>query len=349
VSRGTGKKALRNLPPSALPEDKVGDAVQGADRTSSGEGTSDPSSTQVISDCLALSQECLEKGLFVAATEECYRAIAVAPDHLPLHLRLGEILHLQGRVEDSLAKLRSVAQTYEARGEAEQAVETYDRILRIAPLDVAARSRLVKLLVETGEIEQALEQYVSLGNAYYQLAQCEKALDVYSDALQVASGSLDSKGWRIRIQHLIGDLSVQLVNWTLAIDCYGDIVKLDPGDERAKMRLVELCLRQGKSQVALRWLEELIRGVADADGRRRAISFLRDVIGANPGMAELRAGLAQLYVDGGQFSKAVAQLEKVGKMYWQAGKKDKAKEVLQQILELDSGKAQEYQRRLGLS
>jgi len=340
---------LRDLPPSALPEDEMGDAVEGVDRALSGEGTSDSSPTQVISDCLALSQECLEKGLFVAATEECYRAIAVAPDHLPLHLRLGEILHLQGRVEDSLAKLRSVAQTYEARGEAEQAVEAYDRILRITPLDVEARSCLVKLLVEAGEIEQALEQHVALGSAYYQLAQGEKALDVYSDALQVTSRSLNSTGWRIRIQYLIGDLSVQMVNWTLAIDCYGDIVKLDPGDERAKMRLIELCLRQGESQAALRWLEELIRGVADADGRGRVISFLRDVIGANPGVAELRAGLAQLYADGGQFSRAVAQLEKVGKMYWQAGKKDKAKEVLQQILELDSGKAKEYQRRLGLS
>jgi tetratricopeptide (TPR) repeat protein len=338
-----------NRTTDALPEADDVSGVEGADRASSDGGPSGLSPTQIISECLALSKECLDEGLFVAATEECYRAIAVAPDHLPLHLRLCEILRLQGRVEDSLAKLRSVAQTYDARSEAEKAVETYDRILQVAPLDVEARGRLSKLLVEAGEIEQALEQYVSLGNAYYQLAQSERALEVYSDALRIASGSLDPKGWRIKLQHTIGDLSTQMVNWTLAIESYRDVVELDPGDEKAKMNLVDLCLRQGKSEMAVRWLEELIRDVLDGDERDRIVSFLKDVVRANPEVAELRAGLAQMYADGGQPSKAVEELEKVGKIYWQSGKKDEAKEVLQQILALDSDKAQEYQRRLGLS
>ena len=119
---------------------------------------------------LSLMQELAKRGKYYSALEEAYLAIQRAPDYLPLHLRMAEMMYKNNQTEAAIDKFLTIANTMAARGDNHQAMAIYQRILRLAPMDVNIRTRLIEMLVSYGQIDRALEQYLALADTYYQLA-----------------------------------------------------------------------------------------------------------------------------------------------------------------------------------
>ncbi|MGQ9717298.1 MAG: tetratricopeptide repeat protein [Anaerolineae bacterium] len=304
-----------------------------------------PGSERIIQS-IGLAQEYLRRNLVQAAMDELMNAVGRAPTFLPIHRQIGETLVAMGRTEQAVRKFLVIADVYRVRGNFSQAVAMYERILRLAPMNITARIKLIDLLVSLGEIDRALEHYLLLGDAYYQMAQLDQARDKYSEALQLAPRGSPDRRWEVKFLHRIGDIDLQRVEWRQAISVYERIRNLAPDDEKARFTLMDLYERLGRPDRALAELDGLLQRYRNAGKVQKAISILERLVQEKPDGIPQRARLAQLYLNAGRKEDALRELDILGDLQLQAGKVKDAMATIQVILRLRPPNADAYRELL---
>ncbi len=304
-----------------------------------------PGADRILS-AVSLSQEYMKRGALTAATEVCYRAIEVAPTYLPLHLRLAEIFAQDGRIEEALAKYQAVADLYLVREEIPRVIGVYKRMLRLMPMDVAIRSRLIDLLISSGEIDQALDQYLALADAYYQLAQVDKALEKYNEALRLTPRASEETRWRIRLLHKMAELETRRGRWREAIPFYQQLIRLDPDDERARLHLIDLHYKLGGDKEADRQLVAMLENYRAQGKAEQALALLQEAVRLHPQQMSLRARLARAYIDAGMREEAIAELDMLGELQLDAGLREQAMATVRLIISLGPKKVEAYRQLL---
>jgi tetratricopeptide (TPR) repeat protein len=268
---------------------------------------------------MSLSQEYIKRGALTAATEVCYQAIQAAPTYLPVHLRLAEIFSQGDRIDDAVNKYQVAADLYMVREETRNAIGVYKRMLRLKPMDVVVRSRLIDLLISFGEIDQALEQYLALADAYYQLAQVNKALEKYAEALRLVPRASDEKEWHVRLLRKIADLHMRRVNWREALDVYRRLVAVTPDDERARLHLIDLNYKLGRTKQADKEVVAMVEYYRSRNEDGRALALLQEAVRLQPQQMALRARLARAYIDAGMREEAITELDSLGELQLERG------------------------------
>jgi tetratricopeptide (TPR) repeat protein len=304
-----------------------------------------PGSEEMLAS-MAMSQEYMKRNMLLTAIEEIYRAIEMAPTYLPLHLRLAEVFVRQERFEEATAKYMNVAEVYHMRGDERQAISVYKRVLKMSPMDVNVRARMIDLLITRGEIDQALEQYMSLADDYYQLAQIDKALEKFNEALYLTSRTPNGQKWKVQILHKIGDINMQRVDWRSATAAYEELKTLSPDDERVRKSLFDLYQKQGQINKALAELKELVKYYEAKNQLQKALSILQDAVQLRPQERSLRALLAQVYAKQGMKDEAVTELDALGEMQLEAGLRDEAVQTVKQIIALEPANVEAYRQLL---
>lgn len=301
--------------------------------------------SDAVLQAMSLMQELAKRGKYYSALEEAYAAIEKAPDYLPLHLRLAEMIFKNGQTEVAIAKFLTIANTLYARGDARQAMAIYQRVLHLAPMDVTIRSKLIELLVSYGQIDRALEQYLALADTYYQLAATEQAREKYQEALQLAPRGTTSRLWSNQIMHKIGEMDTQRGDWKRAISTYEQIRKVDPQDEKARMLLIELYYKVQPPR-AIQEIDEMLKDYRAAGKTRRLVPILEDQVRAHPTDMALRARAAQACIESGLRAEGLAHLNHLGEMQLNAGLVKQAAATVRAIIALNPPNLQAYQRLL---
>jgi tetratricopeptide (TPR) repeat protein len=286
-----------------------------------------------------------DKKVFTAL-EECFWAIQHAPDYLPLHLRLADILISEGKSDEAVEKYTTVAETYKIRGNVERAIPLYRKALEIAPMNIDVRGRLIQTLLEAGMYDQAIEQYVAVADAYYQLAQVDKALAKYQEALSNAGLASPGRQWEVNILHRIGDIHTQRLDWQHAASAYQQVKRIDPLEYRARVYLVDLYLKLGRSEQALDELEELPEAFKGQRVPPAMIEAIDHLGRAHPTHLPLHIRLARAYLDLHLKEKAIGELDKVGEIQLEAGKTKEAIRTIQAIIRLGPDNVEGYQQLL---
>lgn len=303
-------------------------------------------SAEALLSSMSLSQEYMKRGALQAAVEVCYRAIHYAPTYLPLHLRLAEIFAQAGRIEDAVAKYTAIADVYEVRDEKRHLIGVYKKILRLTPMDVAVRSRLIDLLTSFGEIDQALEQYLALADAYYQLAQVNKALEKYSAALKLAPRASDEKQWRTRLLRKMAEPHLQRLNWREAAELYQQLVAVDPEDERAWLSLIDLHYKLGQGKQADQEVIRLLEHFHAQGQDDKGLALLQEAVRLQPQQMALRARLARGYIDRGMREEAISELDALGELQLDAGLREQAIATVKFIISLKPKNDEAYRQLL---
>lgn len=298
--------------------------------------------TEVVVTAMALTGEYMRRNMLLTGAEECFRAIQHAPSYLPLHIRLADIILKQEHTEEAINKYLVVSDVYQMRGESEQAVNIYQRVLRLAPMDVKVRARLINLLVTRGEVEQALEQYLTTADVYYQLAQVDQALEKYDEAMRLAPSSSNESAWKADILHRMGDIYNQRVDWGQATAAYESIITVSPDDERARLALVDLHYKQGEGEKALQSLDALLSMYQKAGKTQKILTVLREATQTRPEEMGLRARLAAAYARQGMAREAIAEYDALGEMQLEAGLREEAARTIQTIISLGPDDTQGY-------
>jgi tetratricopeptide (TPR) repeat protein len=303
-------------------------------------------SAEVILASMALSQEYVRRGALTAATEVCYRAIEAAPTYLPLHVRLAEIFVEDGRIEDAVSKYQAVADLYLVRHEKHQAIGVYKRMLRLIPAEVGVRSRLIDLLISSGEIDQALEQYLALADGYYQIAQADKSLEKYGEALRLAPRASDEKAWRARLLRKMADIQMRRANWREAADLFAPLVAVAPEDERARLQLIDLNYKLGRAKEADGHTVALVDYYRQQGAMDRALALLQEAVRLQPQQMALRARVARAYIDAGLSEQAIQELDMLGELQLDAGLRDQAIATVRFIISLGPKNLEAYRQLL---
>ncbi|MFQ5578004.1 MAG: tetratricopeptide repeat protein, partial [Anaerolineae bacterium] len=240
----------------------------------------------------------------------------------------------QEAIETSIKKYLSVAEVYSVRGNLTQVTKIYQKVLKVAPMDVSVRSKLIELYIAQNQIDAALEQYEILADAYYQLAQIERSLEKHQEALRLAPKSTTPKTWQVKILHRIGDIHTQLVDWAKAAAVYEQLVTLAPDDNKAALNLIDMHFKLGRRDKALAALDRAITREAQQGRQAQMVEFLQDMTQLRPQEMELHERLAQLYVDLNMNEQAIAQFDLLGELQLDAGLHDDAARTIQKIIDL---------------
>jgi len=333
-------------------EDKVAQARRRLDSLTD-EGAPAMSLAEVLSvrdsesllQAMSFMQELAKRGKFYSALEEAYHALEKSPDYIPLHLRLADMIWKNGQTEAAIAKFLIIANTLYARGDAHQAMAIYQRILRLAPMDVNIRTKLIELLVSYGQIDRALEQYLALADTYYQLAATDKAREKYQDALALAPRGGTSRLWTNQIMHKLGELDTQRGDWKRGIATYEQLKKIDPQDEKVRMILIDLYYKVQPPR-AIQEIDELMKAYRSTGKLRKLLPIIEDQIRSHPNDMALRARAAQTCIETGMRPEGLAHLNHLGELQLNAGLTKQAVATIRAIIALNPPNVQAYQKLL---
>jgi tetratricopeptide (TPR) repeat protein len=304
-----------------------------------------PGSERIL-ESIALAQEYDKRGLHYAALEECYYALDYAPVYLPIHRQMAKVLVSMGKVEEAVSKLVVIADAYQMRGNARPAVAIYQHALKLSPMDTTVRTKLIEMLVSYGEIDNALEHYLILADSYYHLAQIDRAREIYQEAIKLAPRGAPESQWEVRILHKIGDIYMQRVEWKRAIESYERIRELAPDDERARLTLMDLYYRFGRSDAATAELDDLLKIYRESGKTQRTFTILEDIVRDRPDDIPLRTRAAQAHLNAGNVDQALVHLDKLGDLQIEAGRSEDARVTIQAIIALNPPNVAGYQQLL---
>ncbi len=345
-------QSLENFLTSKGWEDKVKELHQhletlreDGEQVSLAEAIEVPGADQVLQ-ALALSQEFLKRKKFDAASAECYNALELAPDYLPAHVRLAEILSKSGRIEEARTKLSLLAEVATMRGDTIRADRFYRQVVEVFPDDMGARSKLIGSLVKQGRTSAALDEYLALGEAHARRETYDKAADTFAEGLQLASKS-GTKGPALhRLRQRLAEARMLQGNYGAALAAYQELRLQSPNDERARSMVVECEFRLGQTGAGLKDLEELVGYYRNKGDGRKTITVLEGLVQICPKESTLLAWLAQSYMSADEKEKAVETLDALAENLLSTGKKQAALAAIRQIIALQPQNVEEYQRLL---
>ena len=281
-----------------------------------------------------------------SAMDEAFYAVINAPTYLPLHSLIGDLLITEDRIPDAIAKFTVVAQAYSVRGEAAQATNILRRILKLAPMDLAIRTRLIDQLIARGQVDEAISEYIELADIYYRLAELDMARKTYATALRVAQQSSGNRTWSTQILTRMADIDMQRLDWRQAIRVYEQIRTLRPDDETARKSLIDLNLRLGQPQQAASELDSFMTYLDSTGKIEDGIQFCETLIEEQGGQIFIRRNLAELYHKSGRVPEAISQLDAIGDTLMASGDTQAVVEVVNQILMMNPPNAEEYREVL---
>jgi predicted Zn-dependent protease len=144
----------------------------------------------------------------------------------------------------------------------------------------------------------------------------------------------------------MADIDMQRLDWKQAIRIYEQIRTLRPDDEGARKSLIELGLRMGQPAQANAELESYITYLQTSNRGAQGITFVEELLSERPDDPILQRALAGLYQQAGRTAEAIAQLDSLAESLLEAGKKEDALAVINQILLIGPPNVEQYRRLL---
>jgi tetratricopeptide (TPR) repeat protein len=298
-------------------------------------------SSQVI-DSVSRVRSLAKSGFFRTAMEEAFEALRFAPSYLPLHSLIGDLLVEDGRLPDAITKYTVVAQSYSARGESTQAVTLLRRIVKAAPMDLTARTRLIEQLSAQGLVDEAIGEYLDLADIYYRLAELDMARKTYTTALRLAQQGGAKRAWSVKLLQRMADIDMQRLDWRQALRVYEQIRTIQPEDMLVRKELIQVNLRLGQEKEAAEEMDNFLTYLQSAGRRGEAIPFLEDLVNEEPKQTILRRVLAEEYRQAERLPDAIAQLDEARNLLMEAGERAAAAQIIEAIIAMNPPNVSDY-------
>ncbi len=303
-------------------------------------------SSQVLG-LMSRVHELARSGRMRSAMDEAFEAITYAPTYLPLHSLIGDLLIKEDREEEAIAKFNVIARAYGIRGEAHQATVFLRKIIRLSPMDLSARTKLIDQLTARGKIDDAIREYINLADIYYRLAELDMARKTYTTALKAAQQGNADRSWNVHILRRMADIDMQRLDWRRAVRVFEQIRTLTPEDGNARLSLIDLHLKLAQKPQALNELNGYLNYLnehptVDQD----PIAVLEDLIEAHYSIPQLHRALAEQYRRAGKKEEAIKAYDLAAELFLEIGDNEEAIRSITAILSLNPKNADEYRQAL---
>ncbi len=288
----------------------------------------------------------LREGLHNLAIDQAHYLIEKAPDYLPIHWRVGQILMERNNIAAAIEKYNLVAETYLVRGDQDRAAEILHEAIKIAPMDTSLHQSLIKLYEEQERWPELLTQYISMADAYYQLADYDGARTTCQSAIQLAQRISAPHEQSIQILHRMGEIDVNRLDLRQAMRTYEQVRKIDPEDDRARRALVDLNYRLNDPISAVQELDGLLRVYAKQHKASQIIRVLEELVTRFPNDMALRSRLSAVYRQTGNTEKSIEQLDSLAELQLESGLHSDAMVTIRRIIEMNPPRIEDYVRLL---
>jgi tetratricopeptide (TPR) repeat protein len=280
------------------------------------------------------------------AMDEAFESFKYAPTFLPLHTLVGDLLIQEGRTQDAVAKYLVVAEAYGVRGEGAQAVNLFRRIVQVAPMDMAIRTRLIDQLAANGMVDEAIAEYIELANIYYRLAELDTARKTYATALHLAQQDGANSSWSVKLMRRMVDIDMQRLDWRQALRIFEQLRTLEPDDVTVRKSLIEMNFHLNQIPQAAAEMDAFLTHLESTGRRGEAIPFLEDLVNENPKQGILRRELAEEYRQANRIPDALAQLDALGELLLASGDREGAIRTVETIVSMNPPNLEAYQTLL---
>ncbi len=291
--------------------------------------------------------ELARSGRMRSAMDEAFEAITYAPTYLPLHSLIGDLLIKEDREEDAIAKFNVIARAYSIRGEAHQATVFLRKIIRLSPMDLSARTKLIDQLTARGKIDDAIREYLNLADIYYRLAELDMARKTYTTALKAAQQGNAERSWNVHILRRMADIDMQRLDWRRAVRVFEQIRTLAPEDGEARLSLIDLNLKLGQKPQALNELNAYLNYLNEHPSEKQdPLAILEELIDTHYSIPQLHRALAEQYRKVGKNDEAIKAYDLAAELFLEVGANEEAVQTITDLLTLQPKNAEEYRQAL---
>ncbi|MFC2063939.1 tetratricopeptide repeat protein [Chloroflexota bacterium] len=298
--------------------------------------------SQVI-DSMRVIRDLIKQKKYRSAMEEAYFSLQYAPNYLPLHSLICEILILQDNKPEALAKISVMAEAYRVRGEFKQSINLLRQIVQLDHMDMSVRHRLIEQLISQGQMDEALEEYMNLAELYYNQAELDLARNTYTTALRVCRNTDPGKDANTRILKRMADIDMQRLDLRQACRIYEQIKTINPDDPGTRSAIIDLYIRLGKKSQADAEIGNYVVQLSSQNKRKEAAKFLENLLTIHPEEEILVRHLAEEYRLAGDVDRAVGLLKELKNIFEKADNKHGAIQVLETIISLVPQDKDRYQ------
>lgn len=302
-------------------------------------------SGQVV-EALANVRELTQRGFYRSAMEEAFHALQFAPTYMPLHIQIGELMAKSGQVEDAIKKYLLVSELYEVRGESDQSIRVLKKVTEFAPMDLSIRNKLIELLSNSNQIDEAIHEYLEMGEIYYRLAELDKARQSYLLALRLAQQSRTNRKWAVQILTKIADIDMQRLDWRQALRIFEQLRSLQPEDKASRVQLIDINMRLGQLPAALKEIDDFVKILEEGQKTKEVVQFLNELLKEHPEHIHVRKRLMDAFIRYGHTSKAIQQMDKMADQLLDSGDRRSAVEMVEAIIAMNPPNSNQYRQLL---
>ncbi|HEX9012268.1 MAG TPA: tetratricopeptide repeat protein, partial [Anaerolineaceae bacterium] len=249
-------------------------------------------STEVV-ESLARIRKLSEQNLLHTAMEEAFSALQLAPNYLPLHSQIGDILLKEDHTAEAVEKYAVVARAYSVRGESSQAVAVLRRLLQLDPSNLSLRQQLIEQLVSGGQTDEAVRAYMELADIYYRQMDFDRARATYATALRLVQSAPNHRDWMVEILNRMADIDLQRLDLRQALRLYEQVRSLRPDDARTRMNIIALNFRMGQETAARGELDKILTAMEKSGKSYAAAGFLNGLAEEHPELADFARAVLQ--------------------------------------------------------
>ena len=296
---------------------------------------------------MARVHELGRQGHMRSAMDEAFQAITYAPTYLPLHSLIGDLLIQDDQTEDAIAKYDMIAEAYNVRGEANQSTVFLRKIIKLAPMDLSSRTKLIDQLIARGQVDDAIREYINLADIYYRLAELDMARKTYTTALRAAQRGNAERSWNVHILQRMADIDMQRLDWKRALRVFEQIRTLRPDDIGVRKSLIDLNLKMANKAQAFKELNNFLGYLEEhPSAESDVVALLAGLLTDHPTIGELHQTLAEQYRTQGKKEDAIKKFDRAADVFLQAGEKESAIQAITMLLSMAPPNIEDYQQIL---
>jgi len=297
-----------------------------------------------------------KKGIYTKSIAIYKRITRIAPEDIDSLRKLADLYYQRGFVSEGKSEYLKLAKILTKRGKLPEAIETYEKLLKLDSEDVESRLNLAELCIRQGLKDRAVEElneaaeFKMRQNSLKEAAEIlkksraikedhprtlENLIDLFKrenkrkDALKLVNEVLKKDRENLKALYLLGNLCYEEEELKKAREIYAKILASYPKEVEACVKLGRIHIQSKKLDKAFECYEPLIDTLVKKQREDKAIGLLGLILRSNKDHVPSLEKLAFIYKE----KKQKRNLEIVGRRLLKEYQKKKLAEKLKNLFD----------------